>query len=55
MSGTGNESNTQSLGLHKEDALGTIQCLFKMPSLGISWLGTRGAVASARDGLAPCP
>lgn len=52
MSGNGNESNTQNTGLHKEDALGTIQGLFKMPSQGISWLGVREAVASARDSLA---
>lgn len=55
MSGNGNESNTQNPGLHKEDALGTIQGLFKMPSQGISWLGVREAVASARDSLALCP
>lgn len=55
MSGDGSESSLQSPGLHGEDALGTIQGLFEMPSQGISWLGVREAVASARDSLALCP
>lgn len=52
MSENGSESNTQNPGLHKEDALGTIQGLFKMPVQGIFWLRVREAVASARDSLA---
>lgn len=48
----GSESNTQNPGLHKEDALGTIQDLFEMSAQGIFWLGAREAVASARDSLA---
>lgn len=55
MSGNGSENNTQNPGLHREDAPGTIQGLFKMPGLGISWLGGREAVESARDSLSLCP
>ena len=55
MSGNGSDGSPQSPGLRGEDALGTIQGMFEMPSQGISWLGVREAVASARDSLALCP
>lgn len=48
MSKDRSESNTQNTRLHKENALGTIQGLFRMPGQGIFWLGMR----EARDSLA---